>query len=127
VLSARHQGGRICTDKVAELSNDEGFKCDLNNQVTSSSAHFPLIQVSVERIARQDNAWRGDKVYQSAADRRCSAITGVRDAVGHKSLATTNQYAHTTEEGERRAVEAQERKVVSFEHKIEKAGFIAYL
>jgi integrase len=44
-------------------------------------------------------------------------ITGVRDAVGHRSLATTNQYAHATEEGKRRAVEAQERKVVSFEHK----------
>jgi integrase len=28
-------------------------------------------------------------------------ITGVRDAVGHKSLATTNQYAHATEEGKR--------------------------
>jgi hypothetical protein len=47
--------------------------------------------------------------------------------VGHKSLATTNQYAHVTEEGKRRAVEAQERKVVSFEHKTEKTGFITYL
>jgi integrase len=44
-------------------------------------------------------------------------ITGVRDAVGHKSLATTNRYAHATEEGMRRAVNAQERKVVSLEHK----------
>lgn len=35
-------------------------------------------------------------------------ITGVRDAVGHKSLSTTNRYAHATEEGMRRAVEAQE-------------------
>ncbi len=36
-------------------------------------------------------------------------LTGVRDALGHASLATTNRYAHGTEEGKRRAVEAQER------------------
>jgi integrase len=36
-------------------------------------------------------------------------LTGVRDALGHASLSTTNRYAHGTEEGKRRAVEAQER------------------
>ena len=36
-------------------------------------------------------------------------LTGVRDALGYASLATTNRYAHGTEEGKRRTVEAQER------------------
>ena len=34
-------------------------------------------------------------------------LTGVRDALGHASLETTNRYAHGTDEGKRRAVEAQ--------------------
>jgi integrase len=44
-------------------------------------------------------------------------LTGVRDALGHASLATTNRYAHGTDEGKRRAVEAQERVIVIGSHK----------
>ena len=43
-------------------------------------------------------------------------LTGVRDALGHASLATTNRYAHGTDEGKRRAVEAQERVTVMASH-----------
>jgi integrase len=35
-------------------------------------------------------------------------ISAVRDIVGHKNLLTPNRYAHATEEGMRRVVEAQE-------------------
>lgn len=44
-------------------------------------------------------------------------ITGVRDALGHASLETTNRYAHGTEGGMRRAVEAQEQFLEKSGHK----------
>jgi len=47
-------------------------------------------------------------------------LTGVRGALGHASLATTNRYAHGTEEGKRRAVEAQERAIRIVGHKKQK-------
>ena len=42
---------------------------------------------------------------------RGAPLAGVRDAMGHASLETTNRYAHGTEEGKRRAVEAQEKVI----------------
>jgi hypothetical protein len=33
----------------------------------------------------------------------------LRDTLGHASIETTNRYAHSTEEGRRRVVEAQEK------------------
>jgi hypothetical protein len=47
--------------------------------------------------------------------------------MGHASLETTNRYAPRTEEGERRAVEVQE-KVIELKpgHKTEKAGQLTY-
>jgi integrase len=44
-------------------------------------------------------------------------LTGVRDAMGHASLETTNRYAHGTEDGKRRAVEAQEQFFDAARHK----------
>jgi integrase len=44
-------------------------------------------------------------------------LTGVRDALGHASLETTNRYAHGTEDGKRRAVEAQEQYLQRSGHK----------
>lgn len=35
-------------------------------------------------------------------------LTAIRDTLGHASIETTNRYAHATEEGRRRVVEAQE-------------------
>ena len=35
-------------------------------------------------------------------------LTAIRDTLGHASIETTNRYAHATEEGKRRIVEAQE-------------------
>jgi integrase len=43
-------------------------------------------------------------------------LTGVRNALGHASLATTNRYAHGTDEGKRRAVEAQEHVTIIGSH-----------
>ena len=40
-----------------------------------------------------------------------------RDALGHASLETTNRYAHGTEDGKRRAVEAQEQYLQRSGHK----------
>ncbi len=37
---------------------------------------------------------------------RGAPLTGVRDALGHTTLETTNRYVHATDEGKRRAVEA---------------------
>jgi integrase len=44
-------------------------------------------------------------------------LTGVRDGLGHASLETTNRYAHSTEAGMRRAVEAQEEFLDQASHK----------
>jgi integrase len=44
-------------------------------------------------------------------------LTGIRDALGHASLETTNRYAHGTEDGKRRAVEAQDQYLQRSGHK----------
>jgi len=46
-----------------------------------------------------------------------ASLTGVRDALGHASLETTNRYAHGTEDGKRRDVEAQEQYLQKSGHK----------
>jgi integrase len=38
-------------------------------------------------------------------------LTAIRDTLGHASIETTNRYAHATEEGMRRVVEAQETEI----------------
>jgi integrase len=115
-----NQTARVLLLKLVEEAAANGWEFVLTNPLTGTRyTDIKKVWTGALKDAEIDDFKFHDlrHTFITRAIDNGAPITGVRDAVGHKNISTTNRYAHGTEEGKRRAVEAQERKVVSFEHK----------
>jgi hypothetical protein len=95
------------SDLIVRLSNNQiDISDELNNMLLHKGGGRPM----PPHLARPSQS------------RPSGHITGVRDALGHASLETTNRYAHGTEDRKRLAVEAQEGYLQKVGNKAEKTG-----